>query len=279
MEKQQRSETCSVGDVLYNEQEKVMEHIALELKQISFRYLEADKQKPLLDSLDLKVKDGEFISIIGTSGSGKTTLFRLITGLEEPVNGGIYINGECHSNRLGSVGYMPQQDLLMPWRTILKNAVLPLELKGINSKTADKQVRELLKEFGLGGYENEYPSELSGGMKQRLSFLRAVLSGSNILLLDEPFSALDAMTKQSMQEWLLGQWEKRKQTILFITHDINEALFLSDRIFILTERPVRTLKEFIVRLDRPRKLSDLNKHAVIKTKEEIMAQFQVEATI
>src|SRR5690625_6859837 len=161
----------------------------------------------------MQVFDGEFISIIGASGSGKTTLFRLITGLEQPSNGRIHINGEHLVNRLGSVGYMPQQDLLMPWRSIRDNAVLPLELKGMEKKTADNQVCELLEEFGLGGYEEEYPDGLSGGMRQRGSFLRAVLSGYNVLLLDERFCALGARTKLLVHGWLIGGWVKRDETI------------------------------------------------------------------
>src|SRR5699024_6692914 len=140
--------------------------------------------------------------------SGKSTLFRLITGIEQPTEGTIYINGKPLSNRFGTVGYMAQQDLLMPWRSIRENAALPLELKGVPKKEAYDQVDTLLNEFGLEGYENSYPNRLSGGMRQRVSFLRALLSGSNILLLDGPFSALDAITKRSMQKWLLKQWEK-----------------------------------------------------------------------
>ncbi|HLR69241.1 ABC transporter ATP-binding protein [Virgibacillus alimentarius] len=251
-----------------------MSKAVLEFKDVSFQYQEADKSVDLLDSLHFRVFDGEFISIIGASGSGKSTLFRLITGLEQPVSGSIHINGEQRPNRLGSVGYMPQQDLLMPWRTIYENAVLPLEIKGVSKQDAHQQVVKGLKEFGLSGYEQNYPSDLSGGMKQRVSFLRAVLSGSNILLLDEPFSALDAMTKLSMQEWLLAQWEKRGQTILFITHDVNEALFLSDRIFILTERPVKQLKEAVVPMNRPRTLSGLHAPEVTKMKEQLIEQLR-----
>ncbi|MDC6705813.1 ATP-binding cassette domain-containing protein, partial [Leclercia adecarboxylata] len=159
--------------------------------------------------------------IIGASGSGKSTIFRLITGLEQPTQGEIHLNGEMMEERLGRVGYMPQQDLLMPWRTIIDNAMLPLEIKGVPKKEAELQISKLLKDFGLKGVETAYPSDLSGGMKQRVSFLRTVLSGSNILLLDEPFSALDAITRLTMQEWLLEQWQKWKKTIVFITHDVD----------------------------------------------------------
>lgn len=253
-----------------------MSKIALEFQHVTFEYKTAHQKsvEEILDSLDFHVDDGEFISFVGPSGSGKSTLFRLITGLEQPSGGNIFINGKNLNNRLGTVGYMPQQDLLMPWRSIRDNAALPLELKGVNKAGAHQEVLNLLEEFGLSGYEDRFPGDLSGGMKQRVSFLRAILSGSNVLLLDEPFSALDAITKLSMQEWLLTQWEKRKKTVLFITHDVNEALFLSDRVFILTSTPVQKLEEVVVPLERPRNLSDLNKPNIIEIKERLIDLFR-----
>ena len=223
----------------------------LALNRVTFQYKTEKRSDPavILDGIDFSVHDGEFVSIIGASGSGKSTIFRLITGLEQSTDGEILINGNKIENRLGVVGYMPQQDLLMPWRTIMENAVLPLEIKGIQKEEAKSQVRKLLDDFGLKGVENHFPGDLSGGMRQRVSFLRTVLSGSNILLLDEPFSALDAITRLTMQEWLLEQWKKWKKTILFITHDVDEALFLSDRIFVLQQKPSNSIKEITVPLD------------------------------
>lgn len=235
--------------------------LALQLKDISFHYESDEAQIPVLQKIQLAVKNGEFVSIVGPSGSGKSTIFRLIVGLEKQLSGSIHLNGRLTENRLGKIGYMPQQDLLMPWRTVIQNALLPLEIQH-RKKTNNNRVKNLLKEFGLEGYEKKYPHELSGGMRQRVSFLRATLSHSNVLLLDEPFSALDAMTKLYMQEWLLEQWQKQQATILFITHDISEALFLSDRIFIITEKPVTHLEEVIVPLARPRKRMDLDDPAV-----------------
>jgi putative hydroxymethylpyrimidine transport system ATP-binding protein len=248
-----------------------MSKIAVTFKDIDFSY----GPKWLLKSLNFKISDGEFISIIGPSGSGKTTLFRLISGLEEPKHGSILINGEKLKNRFGAVGYMPQQDLLMPWRTILENAALPLELRRVPKAAAHEQVKKLLVEFGLGGYEHHYINNLSGGMRQRVSFLRAILSGSNVLLLDEPFSALDAITKLSMQEWLLSQWEKWKQSILFITHDVNEALFLSDRIFVLADNPVQQIVEVDVPLNRPRSLHDLDNSHIIELKKQLIDRLRL----
>lgn len=243
----------------------------LEFHHIAFHY---HPEKRILDGIDFQVNDGEFVSIIGPSGSGKSTLFRLITGLEQPTDGQILLNGRNLKNRLGQVGYMPQQDLLMPWRTIMENAMLPLELKGIKKEEAQNRVLKLLADFGLNGVENAYPADLSGGMRQRVSFLRTILSGSNILLLDEPFSALDAITRLTMQEWLLEQWKKWQKTILFITHDVDEALFLSDRIFLLMQNPKSFIQEVKVPLKRPRKTRDLSQIEMVTLKEQLIEQLR-----
>ncbi|WP_175638741.1 ABC transporter ATP-binding protein [Metabacillus schmidteae] len=247
-----------------------MTNTILKFNNISFQYEKNVSQKPILKKLNLNVYEGEFISFLGPSGSGKSTLFKLITGLEQPSEGEIFLRDQLVINRLGHVGYMPQQDLLLPWRTIVENASLPLEIKGMKKSEAYKKVIMLLEEFGLKGVENCFPSDLSGGMRQRVSFLRTILSGSNILLLDEPFSALDAITKLSLQEWLLAQWQKRKETILFITHDVNEALFLSDRIYVFTEAPTTELKEMKVPLQRPRNVKDLNHPDILQLKDELL---------
>jgi len=253
-----------------------MNEEALVFEDVSFTYHSGKSQKQILKGVDLTVKKGEFVSIIGASGSGKSTMFRLITGLENPQSGEIRLAGIRCESRLGRIGYMPQRDLLMPWRTVRENAALPLEIKG---KSELEKVDEMLEKFGLGGYEDKYPGELSGGMRQRVSFLRATLSGSDILLLDEPFSALDALTKLFMQEWLLEQWVKEKKTILFITHDISEALFLSDRIIVLTESPASMLEETIVPLDRPRAHRDADQPEVLKLKEALIERFRKQTLV
>lgn len=248
----------------------------LEFNNVSFGY---DEELKILDELSFSVRPGEFISILGVSGSGKSTIFRLITGLDKPLAGDITLEGNINEDRLGKVGYMPQQDLLLPWRTILENAYLPLEIKGIDKQTAYKQIKSLLREFGLEGTDDKYPSELSGGMKQRVAFLRAVLSGNPLLLLDEPFSALDAITKLSMQEWLLDQWRKRQSTILFITHDVDEALFLSDRIFLLKNKPVTAIEEIEIPLHRERTRTDLHHPEMLELKERLLSTLRNEVTL
>jgi putative hydroxymethylpyrimidine transport system ATP-binding protein len=253
-----------------------MSNPVLEFKNVTFQYQseKANQAESVIHDISFQVHNGEFISIIGPSGSGKSTIFRLITGLEQPNNGDILLNGKIILDRLGSVGYMPQQDLLMPWRTIMDNAILPLEIKGIGKEESQKQVSKLLEDFGLKGVENLFPGDLSGGMKQRVSFLRTILSGSNVLLLDEPFSALDAITRLTMQEWLLERWTKMNKTILFITHDVDEALFLSDRIFVTPQKPITEILEVKVPIGRPRVLRNLGRSEVVELKEQLIERLR-----
>jgi putative hydroxymethylpyrimidine transport system ATP-binding protein len=214
-------------------------------------------ENPIFEKISLDVKKGEFVSVIGASGSGKSTLFKLVTGLLEPDQGEILINGRNESGkRLGSVGYMPQKDLLLPWRTVLDNVLLPLEVTKENKKSKLPEVREWLARFGLADYANSYPNELSGGMRQRAAFLRTLMIGKDLLLLDEPFGALDSMTKRNMHSWLLGLWGELQKTVLFITHDLEEAILLSDRIYVLKGAGI---EEWKVNVPRPRN-SDLIYH-------------------
>lgn len=169
--------------------------------------------------------------------------------------------------------YAPK-DMLLPWRTIIENAALPLECQGVQKKEAQIKAKELLYKFGLQGYETKYPKDLSGGMRQRVSFIRTLLTGGEILLLDEPFSALDALTKASLQEWLFEQWKEWEKTILFITHDVEEALFLSNRILVVEQQPITTLTERVVPLDRNRTRKDLYKPEVLALKDELLSMLQ-----
>ncbi len=206
-------------------------------------------EKVILDGVTFDVQDGEFVSLIGPSGSGKSTLFGIIGGLLEPEAGDITMAGTSIVNERGHISYMPQQDALFPWRTILDNVVLGQELHGKVDKT---QAKEMLEFAGLGDVIYAYPHQLSGGMKQRASFIRALLSPQSVLCLDEPFSALDEFTRLDMQKWLLKTWEAHRQSILFITHSIEEALFLSDKIVILTNSPAKVKEVIDVPFARPR---------------------------
>ncbi|MCU5112367.1 ABC transporter ATP-binding protein [Bacillus wiedmannii] len=238
----------------------------LQFHNVSFHY----DEKPIINELNASIQDKEFVSIIGPSGCGKSTLFRLITGLEEVSTGQI----ELTETKSHPVGYMPQKDMLLPWRTIIENAALPLECQGVQKKEAQIKAKELLHKFGLQGYETKYPKDLSGGMRQRVSFIRTLLTGGEILLLDEPFSALDALTKASLQEWLFEQWKEWEKTILFITHDVEEALFLSNRILVVEQQPITTLIERVVPLDRNRTRKDLYKPEVLALKNELLSMLQ-----
>ncbi|WP_270340845.1 ABC transporter ATP-binding protein [Bacillus mobilis] len=238
----------------------------LQFHNVSFHY----DEKPIINELNASIQDKEFVSIIGPSGCGKSTLFRLITGLEEASTGQI----ELTETKSHPVGYMPQKDMLLPWRTIIENAALPLECQGVQKKEAQIKAKELLHKFGLQGYETKYPKDLSGGMRQRVSFIRTLLTGGEILLLDEPFSALDALTKASLQEWLFEQWKEWEKTILFITHDVEEALFLSNRILVVEQQPITTLTERVVPLDRNRTRKDLYKPEVLALKDELLSMLQ-----
>ncbi|WP_336785291.1 ABC transporter ATP-binding protein [Paenibacillus sp. MMO-177] len=220
----------------------------LTVQGLTYRF---EGEEPLFDGLNLEVPKGQFVSIVAASGMGKTTLFRLLAGLLQPESGTITAAGAVPGQR-SAIGYMPQRDCLMPWRTVQDNAAIGLELAGVSKREARRRVLEMLPELGLAGTETKYPHELSGGMRQRVSFLRSLLAGGELMLLDEPFSALDAMTRVSMQQWLLQVWEKHRKTILFITHDIDEALLLSDQVLVAASRPITQLEPLVVDLPRPR---------------------------
>ena len=205
-------------------------------------------QEPLsvLDGLDLRVRTGEIAAVIGPSGSGKSTLLNILAGLDRPTGGEVRVGGS------GAVAYMPQKDLLFPWRTIEDNAILGLEVAGVKKKAAREQVAPLFEEFGLGGFEYSYPSQLSGGMRQRAALLRTVAMNRPVLLLDEPFGALDALTRTQMQLWLAETWQRHGWTIVLVTHDIREAVFLADSVHVLSPRPARVAQRIEIELPRPR---------------------------
>lgn len=205
--------------------------------------------------LTFNVEAGEFLTIIGPSGCGKSTLLRLLAGLVQPDRGQISLQGQPlpnASDRQGRFGYMPQRDTLLPWRTVLDNVILGVELAGGSRDAAREEARRLLPLFGLDGFENNWPSTLSGGMRQRAALLRTFLAGYDILLLDEPFGALDALTRRMLQQWLLGVRKRFSKTILFITHDVDEALLLGDRMLVFSPRPGRITADLKIDLPHPR---------------------------
>ncbi len=203
--------------------------------------------------LTLTVPPGMFVTVIGPSGCGKSTLFGLLAGLILPTTGSVTVHGTSVIGQPGYVGYMPQRDLLLPWRTVIENVTLGPELARRGSvQSARHSARERLPTFGLEGFADVYPAALSGGMRQRAALLRTILMERDVLLLDEPFGALDALTRATLQEWLLGVWAREGQTVLFITHDVDEAVFLADRVVVMTPRPGRIGTAIDVPLSRPR---------------------------
>lgn len=237
----------------------------LTFEDVTFRY--AQDTEDMMTQLSFSVEDREFVSIIGASGCGKSTIFRLINGLEQPQGGLIAVSGNPISQLKNYSAFMPQKDLLFPWRNIEKNICLPMELQNISKKEQLQRCKQVLDEIGLAEYRYKYPKELSGGMKQRVSFARTLLSGADMLLLDEPFSALDYLTRVDMQEWLLHQWEHYHKTILFITHDVEEAIFLSKYIFIIKDKPFSSMEKIEVPLGYPRNREDLKRSDIVELKE------------
>ncbi|MEX6509030.1 ABC transporter ATP-binding protein [Jiella sp. M17.18] len=208
-----------------------------------------------LAPVDLVVEAGRFVSLIGPSGCGKSTIFNIVAGLQPPTTGRVLIDGEDATGQIGRVGYMLQKDLLLPWRTVLDNVILGMEIQGMPTSEARDRARPYLARYGLGGFEDQYPRALSGGMRQRAALLRTLLLKNDVVLLDEPFGALDAQTKAQMQEWLLKIWADFNKTVIFVTHDIDEAIYLSDEICVMGIRPGRVVERLQTPLSRPRKRS------------------------
>ncbi|BBK44422.1 ABC transporter ATP-binding protein [Allostella vacuolata] len=208
-----------------------------------------------IDGVDLRVGRGEFVTLVGPSGCGKSTLFNIAAGLADADPGGeIRFGGQRHAGRdlLGRVSFMPQRDLLLPWRRVIDNAILALEVEGMRRADARARALAMMPEFGLAGFERHYPHQLSGGMRQRVALIRTFLFERDLMLLDEPFGALDALTRTMMQRWLLDVWQRHRRSILFITHDVDEAIFLGDRVVVMTARPGRIKLDVAVDLPRPR---------------------------
>jgi len=200
----------------------------------------------------LSIPQGRFVSLIGPSGCGKSTVFNIIAGLLEPTCGRVLIDGADVTRSIGRVGYMLQKDLLLPWRTVLDNVVLGMEIQGVPLRQARARALPLLQRYGLSGFEYLNPSALSGGMRQRAALLRTLLFDTDIILLDEPFGALDAQTKLAMQEWLLALWSDFHKTVVFVTHDVEEAIYLSDEVHVMATRPGRIVESIPVPIPRPR---------------------------
>ncbi len=228
----------------------------------------------IIRGISLELKEGEIVSLLGVSGGGKTTLFNIISGLSLPDEGTVWLDGENITGKPGNVSYMLQKDLLLPFRTIVDNVALPLIIRGIKKDEARKKAASYFGEFGLLGTEKKYPSQLSGGMKQRAALLRTYLFSERVALLDEPFSALDMLTKSAVHEWYLDIMEKIRLSTLFITHDIDEAILLSDRIYLLTGKPGQLTKELIIQEPKPRRKDFNLSEEFLGYKKEIISHLE-----
>jgi ABC-type nitrate/sulfonate/bicarbonate transport system ATPase subunit len=223
-----------------------------------------------LAPVSLDVADGEFISIVGPSGCGKSTVFNIVSGLLRPTEGRVLIDDVDVTGRTGHVGYMLQKDLLLPWRTVLENIVLGASLTGRVSRQQRAEAAELAERYGLGAYLDHYPHALSGGMRQRVAVMRTLALDHAVMLLDEPFGALDSQTRLQMQQWLLDVWREQGKTILFVTHDIDEALFLGDRVIVMTPRPGQVEEIIDIPLPRPRDVHVLADPAYTSVKAHVL---------
>lgn len=244
---------------------------ALDVVDVHASFRERRSRLSVLNGLSLTVEQGEFVAIVGPSGCGKSTLFHIIGGLLKPQEGQVLMNGLDVTGQRGKISYMPQQPALFPWRTIEDNVLLAGEVATNAPPRAEAltEARKWLSSVGLAGFEQAYPHMLSGGMQQRAAFLRALLSPQELMLLDEPFSALDALTRSDMQRWLLDIWEQNRRSVLFITHNIEEALLLADRVYVLSNRPATVLHEVHVPFDRPRREEITEESAFLERKRQI----------
>ena len=246
---------------------------ALSIENVSATYRDRDELLLALDDVSLTVDGSEFVALVGPSGSGKSTLLDIVAGLFGESAGQVRLEGELLpiGERLGKSSYMRQRDLLLPWRSAVENAALALEARGASRSHARSIARQRFPEFGLAGFEDSWPSQLSGGMRQRVAFLRTILAGPSLLLLDEPFGALDALNRVSMQMWLGEHWEREKHPVLLVTHNVDEAIFLADRVLVLSARPGRIIHEERIALPRPRNRNMIASHEFLHHRTTLLA--------
>jgi NitT/TauT family transport system ATP-binding protein len=257
-----------------------MANSKIRVRNISKQYHVGARTIHTLDNVNLDVGTGEFVTLVGPSGCGKSTLFNILVGLVAPEEGGeLFIDGHPRAldHLLGSVAFMPQRDMLMPWRTVLSNATLGAEIDGVPRRVAREQALASLDRFGLRGFEAHYPGQLSGGMRQRVALMRTFMFDRDTMLLDEPFGALDALTRALMQRWLLELWETNKRTVLFITHDIDEAIYLGDRVVVMSARPGSIKFEAEVPLRHPRSPDLVTQPEFVALKRQLLAVIEDES--
>ncbi len=241
----------------------------LEVKDVTFSY---DNVTTIIKDIDLTLNDGELVCLLGVSGGGKSTLFHIIAGLNTPQQGRVLLNGEDITGQSGKVSYMLQKDMLLPYRTVADNVALPMIIKGMKKKEARQIASKYFEQFGLEGTQKLYPAELSGGMRQRAALLRTYLFSGDVALLDEPFSALDTLTKGEMHRWYLDVMDDIKLSTIFITHDIDEAILLSNRIYLLSGKPGTITDEIVIDEPKPRRKDFNLSEEFLRYKREIISK-------
>jgi len=232
---------------------------AVMVKNLTKVFYKSGQEIPVLRNINLSVNEGEFVSIIGPSGCGKSTLLNIISGLLKPTSGEVFVSGERVNGPCTKVGYMFQSDLLLPWRTAIANVELGLEIRGVSKEERRKMAEAVIKSMGLSGFEHFYPHELSGGMRQRIALARTLVLNPTVLLMDEPFGALDAQTRTLLGNELLRLWRKYNKTIIFVTHDLSEAISLAQRVIVLSKRPATVKAEYRVDLPESRDVTKIVK--------------------
>jgi len=248
----------------------------IQLENISRVFDDTPNTVEALVDVNMTVRPNEFVSIVGPSGCGKSTLLKIMAGLDGEYTGTAYVNGRDVRETRPSVCLMPQRDLLMPWRSVLDNVALPLELRGVPRAEREAQAARYFEEFGLSGFENAWPDTLSGGMRQRAALLRTFLCEGGVYLMDEPFAALDALTRYRMRVWLLDIWSRHQKAVVFVTHDIEEAVFLSDRVYVLSERPATVADVIDITLPRPRPRDIVETPAFVALRRTVRAALERE---
>ncbi|VUT27010.1 MAG: Trehalose/maltose import ATP-binding protein MalK [Candidatus Methanolliviera sp. GoM_asphalt] len=244
-------------------------NVKLSIECVSKRF----KDKLVLEKLDIDIMDGEFVCVVGPSGCGKTTLLRIIAGLEEPSEGNILLDGREINGPSPDRGMIFQEYSLFPWKTVRKNVSFGLEIDGMPREEINRTVEKYIKMVGLSGFEEHYPKEISGGMKQRVAIARALVKDPFVFLMDEPFGSLDAQTRNMLQDELLEIWEKTQKTIIFVTHSVDEALYIGDRVVVMSANPGRITKIIDVGVERPRERTDLK---IMGERKEILDLLEVE---
>jgi len=258
---------------------------AVEIRDIRHGFMQSGRYLPVIDRLSLSVAEGEFLSIVGPSGCGKSTLLRLISGLSSPAGGAAYVNGERVDRVRDDVGYMFQTDALLPWRTVLDNVALPLKIRKVSRRDREARAREWITTVGLRGFEDSFPHQLSGGMRKRVSLACTMVATPDIILMDEPFSALDVQTRSLMENELMAIWQRERKTVLFVTHDLEEAIALSDKVVVLSARPTKVKAVRSIDLSRPRNVLDVRSELTFHTlytqlwddmRDEVLSGYQQE---